>query len=128
MSRKKYRKREQQKIIAVQLALETDGFAYKKWGGTQKCSAGDWLVNNDGDCYTIAEQTFAATYRQTAPGQYVKIAPVWAEQADNAGAVATQEGATHYEAGDYIVSNTADGTDSYAVTRDKFEAMYAPAD
>ncbi len=50
----KYRKRESSQVIAVQLALETDGFACAKRGATQTCKAGDWLVNNDGDSYTVA--------------------------------------------------------------------------
>ena len=45
-----------------------------------------------------------------------------------AGKVKTQEGETAYEAGDYIVFNDEDGTDAYAMSAEKFESMYEPAD
>ena len=124
MGQKKYRKREKQLVIAVQLNLDTDGFTYTKWGGEQKCAAGDWLVSNDGDCYTIGKDSFANTYEAFRPGQYIKTAPVWASEADEAGEVKTNEGTTEYRAGDYLVFNAIDGSDSYAVSKHKFEEMY----
>jgi len=128
MSRRKYVKRATEFIIAIQLDLETEGFTYSKWGATQRCKPGDWLVNNNGDIYTIDAGTFARTYRATGPGTYVKTTPVWAEVATSAGAVPTKEGATHYEAGDYLVFNEPDGGDPYAVSKVKFEKMYTLAD
>jgi hypothetical protein len=38
--------------------------------------------------------------------------------------VATQEGRTHYEAGDWLVSNGEDGSDAYAISAAKFEQLY----
>ena len=35
---------------------------------------------------------------------------------------------THYEAGDYLVSNNPDGSDGYAIGAATFEALYAPDD
>ena len=121
-SRSQYLKRTT--VVAVRLALETDGFTYRKWGGTQRCKAGDWIVANRGEVYTVDAESFARTYREESPGVYRKIAPVWAEQANAAGKVPTKEGATGYAAGDYLVSNGPDGQDSYAVTAAEFEAMY----
>jgi len=126
-ARQKYVKRATQFVVAVQLDLDTEGFTYRKWGGTQVCKPGDWLVNNDGDTYTVDRETFARTYRATGPGTYVKITPVWAEVARTAGEVPTKEGATHYEAGDYLVYNEPDGGDGYAVSSDAFERMYQPS-
>ena len=126
--RRKYVKRPDQTVIAVQLALETAGFNYEKWGASQKCKAGDWIVNNNGDVYTVDADTFARTYRATGPGTYVKTTPVWAEVATTAGDVHTKEGTTHYEAGDYIVSNEPEGGDPYAMTRMEFERMYKLSD
>ena len=57
-------------------------------------------------------------------GIYVKVTPVWAERAGQAGSIATKEGRTHYEAGDYLVFNGEDGSDGYAVSAARFEAMY----
>jgi hypothetical protein len=108
----------------VQLALDTDGLVYRKWGGEQRAMPGDWIVNNDGDVYTVNAEVFAHTYQQTGPGTWVKSTPVWAERASQPGSVQTKEGETHYEVGDYIVSNNEDGSDEYAVTAEKFEALY----
>jgi hypothetical protein len=123
-SRLEYVKRASQSVIAVQVDLQTTGFTYEKWGATQTCKPGDWLVNNGGDVYTIDRDTFGRTYRQTGPGTFVKVAPVWAEVATEPGMVRTKEGSTHYERGDYLVSNQPDGGDAYAVSRAVFERMY----
>jgi len=119
-------KRASQFVVAVQLDLDTLGFTYKKWGDTQTCKRGDWIVNNNGDTYTVDSESFARTYRSNGPGTYVKSAPVWAEVASTAGSVRTKEGATHYEAGDYLVANEETGVDTYAVSRAEFERMYEP--
>ena len=125
--RRKYKKKSTSFVTAVQLDLETEGFVYSKWGGEQVCRRGDWLVNNSGDTYTVAKESFAKTYKFVSPGVFVKSAPVWVEVAEKAGKVKTQEGETAYKAGDYLVSNNEDGTDSYAISADKFESMYEPA-
>jgi hypothetical protein len=122
--RKRYRKRTDQFIVAVQLKLDTDGFAYRKWGADQYCKPGDWLVDNGGDIYTIDQQVFVDTYEQIDPGRYRKRTPIWAEVATESGVVETKEGQSHYRTGDYLVFNNADGTDSYCISADKFEAMY----
>ena len=124
MEKKQYRKKERQEITAVQINLETDGMRYHKWGSDQQCQSGDWLVDNNGDCYTISNESFAATYEPTAPGRYVKSAPVWAVQVSCDGKVKTNEGYTEYVAGDYLVSNDIDAVDTYAVSKNKFEDMY----
>jgi hypothetical protein len=126
--RLKYVKRASQAVAAVQLALETDGFTYRKWGGVQRCKTGDWLVDNDGDVYTVDREVFARTYRRTGVGAYLKITPIWAEKAEDDGSVPTKEGATQYRAGDYLVFNEESGGDAYAIDADKFEAMYERKD
>lgn len=127
-ARRRYVKRTGQAVAAVQLALDTQGFTYRKWGGIQTCKPGDWIVNNGGDVYTVDGETFARTYRPAGPGLYVKWAPVWAEAATRPGALRTREGVTHYQAGDYLVFNQEDGGDAYAVSAERFEAMYEPCD
>jgi hypothetical protein len=122
--RREYRKKTTSRVVAVQLELETPGFTYEKWGGTQTCKAGDWIVNNDGDVYTVDRETFALTYRAVSPGVYEKVAPVWAEVAEQPGQIETKEGVTHYEAGAYLVYNDPDGEDGYAVEAEAFEEMY----
>jgi hypothetical protein len=122
--RVKYVKRSDQTVVAVRLALETDGFTYHKWGGTQRCKPGDWIVNGGGDVYTVDAATFARTYRHVRDGAYLKTTPVWAEAAATSGRVTTQKGSTGYAAGDYLVSNREDGGDTYAVAKADFERMY----
>lgn len=114
-------------MVGVQLDLDTVGFSYQKWGAEQRCRPGDWLVNNAGEVYTINEETFAKTYRAVGQGLYEKCTVVWAEVATQAGAIATKEGQTSYQAGDYLVYNEVDGSDGYAVAAKDFSAMYEPA-
>ena len=124
--RKKYKKRTSTYVTAVKLDLDTEGFVYRKWGGVQTCKPGDWLVNNQGDTYTIDAQTFADTYEETSPGVYTKTSEVWAEVADSDGVIKTLEGETRYQAGDYLVYNDDGGKDGYAISHDKFESLYEP--
>ena len=124
--RVRYRRRPDRPVVAVRLLLETPGFAYRKWGAEQHCKAGDWLVDNEGDVYTVDAESFTQTYSAVGTGTYVKTAPVWAERASAAGSVATKEGRTHYESGDWLVANAEDGSDSYAIGAAKFETLYEP--
>lgn len=89
--------------------------------------ARDWIVDNDGDVYTVYRVSFRRTYRQVGPGVYVKKTPVWAEAAAAAGRVKTKEGSTGYRRGDYIVFNQKNGADGYAVSAKKFKRMYVRA-
>jgi hypothetical protein len=100
--RRRYRKRPGQDVVAVQLKLDTAGFAYRKWGAEQRCKPGDWLVDNDGDLYTVDAAVFARTYRPSGKGTYLKTTPVWAEVAAKDGFVETKEGRSRYAAGDYL--------------------------
>jgi hypothetical protein len=129
-TRRRYTRRPDRPVAAVQIALDTDGLVYRKWGGEQRAKKDDWLVDNDGDVYTVAADVFSRTYRQVegGPAAYVKTTPVWAEKAEQAGSVKTKEGTTHYDAGDYIVSNSSDGSDAYAISAAKFESLYELAD
>lgn len=124
---KKYLRRPETAVTAVQIDLETEGFTYEKWGGTQKAKAGDWLVNSGNDAYTIERETFAQTYEQMSPGRFIKSAPVWAREAAEDGAIQTKEGTTAYKKGDMIVFNNEDGTDGYAMSAEKFASLYEPA-
>jgi hypothetical protein len=122
--RRRYRRKPDQYVVAVQLKLETTGFTYRKWGAEQHCKAGDWVVDNDGEVYTVDAESFARTYREVRAGAYVKTAPVWAAVSGEGGAVSTKEGRTHHAAGDYVVSNHEDGSDSYAVAAERFHELY----
>ncbi len=122
--RLQYRKKRQSIVHAVQLRRETEGFTYRKWGGDQRCKRGDWIVDNDGDVYTVDGEVFARTYVAIGQGAFRKVTPVWAERATSDGSIQTKEGATGYRAGDYLVFNEPDGGDGYAMGDQKFNAMY----
>ena len=111
-------------MTAVQLSMEIQTFVYVKWGGQQRGKQGDWLVNNAGDVYTVDGDVFASTYRELSPGVYLKTTPVFAAKAASEGCVETKEGVSEYRAGDYLVSNNADGSDGYCIGAEKFLAMY----
>jgi hypothetical protein len=123
-NRRKYVRRPDRPIAAVRLSLDTDGLVYRKWGAEQRAKPGDWIVDSDGDVYTIDADAFARTYREVGTGAYVKTTPIWAERSASSGSVETKEGVTHFEAGDYVVSNNRDGSDAYAIAAAKFEALY----
>ncbi len=126
--RRKFIKKPTSYVTAVKLDLDTDGFTYFKWNAEQKCKPGDWIVNNEGDVYTVDAAVFDRTYRSVEKGAYVKTTPIWAEVAAKDGEVRTKEGVSHYSAGDYLVSNEEDGSDSYCIGEKKFREMYEPAD
>jgi hypothetical protein len=83
------RRRKPDQPVTAPLALDFDGFNYRKWGDTQRAQPGDWLVDNAGDVDTVAADVFVRTYREVSPGRWVKSTPVWAEQAAYAGSVVT---------------------------------------
>jgi hypothetical protein len=125
-NRQRYRKRADKFVVAVQLNLDSAGFTYRKWGAEQRCKKGDWIVDNDGDIYSVDGEVFAKTYRKVNPGIYVKTTPIWAEVASQPGRVVTIEGESHYQRGDYLVYNNEDGTDAYCISAANFESMYEP--
>ena len=124
LMRHKYRKRDDQYVIAVQINLDSKGFEYRKWGAIQKCRPGDWLVNNAGETYTIDQNVFEKTYEKIEDGKYIKITPVWAEIAKEDGCIQTIEGKSFYKAGDYLVFNDNAGVDAYCIDAEQFNKMY----
>jgi hypothetical protein len=121
---RRYVRRPNRPVAAVRLKMKTKGLVYVKWGGQQRAKQGDWIVDNDGDVYSVDARVFARTYRRTAIGAYLKKTPVWAERARHGGRVKTKEGFTRYRRGDYLVSNHRDGSDAYAMTAEKFAGLY----
>ena len=113
-------------IVAIQLDLETKGLDYQKWGGPQHAKAQDWIVNSNGEVYTIDAESFADTYESVGQGHYKKTAPTWAKRADKAGEVSTKEGISNYVAGDWLASNDPEGNDMYAISSETFNATFEP--
>lgn len=124
MTLKKFYKTANAEVSAIQLAFKACELHYEKWGGQQHAKAGDWLIKQGDECYTVAADSFAKSYEQIEGNRYCKVAPVWAEVATEPGSLNTKEGSTHYQAGDYLVYNCEDKTDGYAISRKKFEQDY----
>lgn len=124
---KRYRRKAETLVVAVRLDLETEGFTYRKWGGDQTCKAGDWVVDNDGDTYTVDGEVFDRTYREVRRGLFRKTTEVWARMAGESGEIRTREGLTTFRAGDYLVFNDPEEEDGWAVAPEKFEELYEPA-
>lgn len=122
--RRKYRKKANQFVTAVRLDLDTDGLVYRKWGGRQRAKRGDWLIDNQGEVYTVEARSFARTYKRLRPGVFVKTTPVWAEVAMESGSVRTKEGRSRYRKGDYIVFNDRFARDGYCIGAARFKATY----
>jgi hypothetical protein len=127
MALREYKRRRDTTVLAIRLGLETEGFDYVKWGGRQHCKAGDWIVQNGDDIYTVDADVFARTYERVSGAEYRKSGTVWAEPQEKPGSVRTKEGATAYSPGDYLVYNDREQHDGYAIERSKFESMYEPA-
>ena len=120
----RYRRKQETDVIAIELTLDIEELTYRKWGGKQRANRGDWLVNNDGDVYTVDAKSFAQSYQQTSLGIYKKTSNVWARQAEQPGTIETKEGGTNYEPGDYLVFNDPDEKDGYAMKPQKFLSLY----
>lgn len=124
---KRFSKRKNLTVVAVQINLKTEGLDYEKWGGIQHAKSGDWLVDNDGECYSIDQKSFAKTYvlvDENIPGIYYKTGNVWAREAQGDGRIETKEGTTQYKKGDWVVFNNDDGTDGYSMSDEKFQSLY----
>jgi len=109
-------------IKALQLDMPV---SYEKWGGIQNAKSGDWLIFKGGEIYSCDRQVFEDTYRPLEggeKGQFYKDACIEAHVAEAGGTVATLEGTSAFEAGDYIVTNP--GGDMYVIRADKFHLLY----
>jgi predicted acylesterase/phospholipase RssA len=122
-----YRRREDTPVTAVRIDLDMEPFSYRKWGGVQTASPGDWLVSRDGDSYTVDGATFERSYREVGPGGFVKVTSVWARAATSDGSIATQEGETNYRTGDMLVFNDPEERDGWAMGREEFDRLYVSA-
>ncbi|MDA7425302.1 hypothetical protein [Thalassococcus lentus] len=120
----RYTRREQTNVTAIKIDMETDGFTYRKWGGEQIVRPGDWLVDNNGDVYTVDGEAFEATYAKVSQGIYTKTAHVWAREAESDGQVQSTSGFTQYHAGDMVVFRDEREIDGWAMSKADFAALY----
>jgi len=132
MNSKQQYRRKANRVVAIQMNFEnaaagddnTSLFKYHAWGDVQKCKPYDWVVNNNGEVYTIDDESFQDTYEELSLGVYAKVSSVWAKEASEDGKVKTKEGYTHFKKGDMIVSNDEKFLDQYAMSKEKFFELY----
>ena len=117
-------KRPDQAVHARRLDLDTDGFTYRKWGGQQRCKAGDWIVSSDGDTYTLDAKTFARNYRHLKDGAYLQPHAGLGRTGDR-GRRGADEGRRHQVSG-WRLSGLEPGRRrrGYAVAKAKFERTF----
>ncbi len=120
----RYSRREQTNVTAIKIDMETDGFTYRKWGGEQIVRPGDWLVDNNGDVYTVDGEAFEATYTKVSQGIYTKTGHVWAREAESDGQVQSTSGFTQYHAGDMVVFRDEREIDGWAMSKADFATLY----
>ena len=87
-------------------------------------AAGDWLVTDGTEEWTVAPGVFARSYRPLPDGRFVKVAPVRAARLDRTAEVPTLEGVARAEAGDWVLCGV-DG-ELWTVTDTFFRAHYEP--
>lgn len=84
--------------------------------------AGGWLVSDDESSWPVAEDIFAATYKQVGD-KYIKLASVHAKAMNQDFVVTTLEGSAKGKAGDYLVQGPAG--EAWPIQKAVFEKNYS---
>lgn len=88
-------------------------------------AAGDWLLSEGDDTWTVAADVFAATYEPVADGIYRKVALVQAAQLAEDVEVITLEGIATAGPGDWLARNP--GGDVWPIPAEVFADRYVGA-
>jgi hypothetical protein len=103
--------------------------APRTWHTARGCAlaavAGDWLVTDGSEEWTVAADIFARTYDRLPDGRYAKHATVDAVRTDRPVEVRTLEGPARAEPGDWVLRGV-DG-ELWTVTDAYFRTHYEPA-
>lgn len=94
-------------------------------GSELSAAAGDWLVTDGAEEWTVVPDVFARSYRRLPDGRFAKDAPVAAVRLERATEVSTLEGVARAEPGDWLLSGV-DG-EVWTVTDAYFRSHYEPA-
>lgn len=106
--------------------LDTDHEWTTSGGDVLVGRAGDWLVSNDSDMWTVAADVFERTYEQLPNGRWRKTALITAVRATERTTIQTLEGPAVAEVGDWIATNPTG--ESWPIKADTFARHYVPAD
>ncbi len=88
--------------------------------------AGDWALQSDGECWSVRDDIFHATYRHVEGAQWQRRGKVLARRAQPGEIVETLEGPTTASDGDWVVRG-ADG-EQWPVPGDEFALRYVEGD
>lgn len=86
--------------------------------------AGDWLLSDGTNQWTVADAVFRATYRRRADGRYEKHATILAVRAGAEIAIPTLEGTATAHDGDWIARNPSG--ECWPITDEVFRRSYLP--
>lgn len=113
-------------VVVKAEQLRADRAWETRRGGRLVGRAGDWLVSEDGDHWTVTAEVFAQTYKPTdVHGHYRKTARVRAVRMARRFLVETLEGPVPGEANDWLVQNP--GGDAWPIDAKTFERRYTVA-
>jgi hypothetical protein len=93
-------------------------------GDALSAVAGDWLLSDGADQWSVADDVFAKSYRPIGDGRYEKTATVIAVRLDEPFAVQTLEGVATGAAGDWLVRNPTG--ESWPIPAATFAKRYEP--
>lgn len=93
-------------------------------GSALSARAGDWLITDGVQEWTVEADIFARTYRRLPDGRFAKDAPVDAVRTDRPLDVPTLEGVARAEAGDWVLRGV-DG-ELWPVSDAYFRSTYTP--
>jgi hypothetical protein len=95
-------------------------------GADLRAEAGDWeLVDDDGDRWTVAADTFTRSYQRSPDGHYRKRELIDAVRLTGRAEISTLEGAATAEIGDWLLRDAVGAV--WPVPDGTFRARYRPA-
>lgn len=92
-------------------------------GSTMQAQPGDWLVQSEGDTWSVEDGIFRVTYEHLRDDLYRKVTPVLAVELPAAGTVLSREGMVEAEQGDLLVCNVTG--ECWSMPKEKFFQRYA---
>lgn len=93
-------------------------------GSTLWGQPGDWLVETDGERWTVDGEVFQRTYEHLEADVYRKVTPVLAAKLAHPDSVESREGVVNAERGDLLVCNITG--ECWSVPACRFFQRYAP--
>ncbi|MGQ7787939.1 PGDYG domain-containing protein [Nesterenkonia sp. K-15-9-6] len=91
-------------------------------GAVMEAKPGDWIVDDDGQQWSVDAEVFAETYEAVSEGRYRKTGEVRARQIAQPTSLETLEGSDQLDAGDWVVQNASG--ECWGVSDARFRRRY----